>query len=118
MATVKPLGRDEVRTIVLHVLKLGASHGYAIARSVESRSGEALRLGEGTLYPVLRELESDGLISGSWETTDGGPARRIYRLTTTGEAECVRRVGQWRDRVRAISLVLDLTNPQKGLHHA
>ncbi len=118
MATGKPLGRDEVRTIVLHVLRLGASHGYAIARSVESRSGEALRLGEGTLYPVLRALESDGLISGAWETVDGGPARRIYRLTTAGEAECVRRVGQWRDRVQAISLVLDLHNPQKGLNHA
>jgi PadR family transcriptional regulator PadR len=118
MVKNKPLGRDEVRTIVLHVLSMGANHGYAIARTVATQSGEALRLGEGTLYPVLRALESDGLIVGAWETVDAGPARKVYRLTPAGRTERARRVSEWRDRVRAIDAVLSLHNVQKGLHHA
>lgn len=64
MSAARRIGRDEVRTLVLHVLLRGPSHGYAIARSVEHDSGDALRLEEGTLYPVLRALEQQGLVTG------------------------------------------------------
>lgn len=102
----KALGRDEVRTLVLHVLLQGPNHGYAIARAVERDSSEALRLGEGTLYPVLRSLEQDGLLISEWETVETGPARKVYRITAAGRAECTRRVAEWTDRVCAIGAVL------------
>lgn len=115
----KALGRDEVRTLVLHVLLREPSHGYAIARAVERGSGELLRLGEGTLYPVLRALEQDGLVVSEWETLDAGPARKVYRITTAGRAECTRRVAEWRDRVSAIGAVLGVdTRGSGGLRHA
>lgn len=104
----KALGRDEVRTLVLHVLMREANHGYAIARAVERDSGETLRLGEGTLYPVLRSLESDGFVVSEWQTLDAGPARKVYRITAAGQAEGSRRVQEWRSRVRAIGAVLGL----------
>jgi PadR family transcriptional regulator, regulatory protein PadR len=115
------LGRDEVRTLVLHVLIGGASHGYAIARAVEHASGDALRMGEGTLYPVLRALEQDELVTSSWETVDSGPARKVYRITASGRTEHERRLRDWRSRIRAISAVLDLGDPGRskgGLNHA
>lgn len=102
------LGRDEVRTLVLHVLTGGPSHGYAIARAVEQQSGDALRMGEATLYPVLRELEQDGLVTSDWETEGNGPARKTYRITPPGRAEHQRRVRSWRERVRAMGEVLGL----------
>lgn len=106
MAMSKPLGRDEVRTLVLHVLLREPNHGYAIARAVERDSGETLRLGEGTLYPVLRSLEHDGLVVSEWETLEAGPARKVYSITAAGRTECTRRVQEWRSRVAAISAVL------------
>jgi DNA-binding PadR family transcriptional regulator len=116
-----PLGRDEVRLLVLHVLGRGASHGYAIARAVEAGSEDALRMGEGTLYPVLRELEQDGLVRSGWEAAESGPARKVYRLTAAGRAERERRLRDWRSRMSALGKVLGvgpLAGRKGGLSHA
>lgn len=83
----------------------GPNHGYAIARAVERDSSEALRLGEGTLDPVLRSLEQDELVISEWETVEVGPARKVYRITVAGRAECARRVAEGRQRVTAIGAV-------------
>jgi len=116
-----PLGRDEVRLLVLHVLTRGASHGYAIARAVEAESDAALRMGEGTLYPVLRTLEVDGLLASEWETVESGPARKVYRITPRGRAELQRRLRDWRSRVSALGRVLGVgprPGRKGGLSHA
>jgi DNA-binding PadR family transcriptional regulator len=120
MSEPTPLGRDEVRLLVLHVLTRGTSHGYAIARAVELQSDDALRMGEGTLYPVLRALEQDGLVTSEWETADSGPARKVYRITTAGRAELTRRLRDWKSRVSALGSVLGLEplGRKGGLTHA
>ena len=100
------LARDEVVAIVLHVLLRGPSHGYAIARTISQESAEALRVGEGTLYPVLRDLETRGLGVTEWQAADAGPARKVYRLTDAGRAECAERRQRWQHRVRAIGAIL------------
>jgi PadR family transcriptional regulator PadR len=41
-------------------------------------------LDPGGLYRALRSLEEDGLLQSSWDTSGGGPARRIYQLTDLG----------------------------------
>lgn len=121
MSEPAPLGRDEVRMLVLHVLTRGASHGYAIARAVELQSDDALRMGEGTLYPVLRALEQDHLVTSEWETADSGPARKVYRITTSGRAELTRRLRDWKSRVSALGSVLGFDpggGRKGGLNHA
>ena len=40
----------------------------------------------GTLYRTLRQMEKDGVVESSWETSRGGPARRMYAITGPGEA--------------------------------
>ncbi|MET0553410.1 MAG: PadR family transcriptional regulator [Vicinamibacteria bacterium] len=120
MSESSALGRDEVRLLVLHVLTRGASHGYAIARAVEEQSDDALRMGEGTLYPVLRALEQDQLVTSAWETADSGPARKVYRITAGGRAELTRRLRDWKSRVAALGNVLGLDpiGRKGGLSHA
>ncbi|MBG0831430.1 helix-turn-helix transcriptional regulator [Planomonospora sp. ID67723] len=104
---------------MLHVLVREPSHGYAIVRSVERDSGDVLRLGEGTLYPVLRSLEHDGLVTSEWQTLDAGPARKVYRITAAGRAECSQRIREWRSRVNAIGAVLGIDGfARGGLGHA
>ena len=78
-------------------------------------------LGEGTLYPVLRALEQDGLVTSEWETADSGPARKVYRITAGGRAELNRRLRDWKSRVSALGSVLGFDPPvgrKGGLNHA
>ena len=98
--------RGNTPTLILAVLAQGPRHGYAIAREIERRSHEALRLREGSLYPALRALETDGLVSSQWEPQESGAARRVYALTEAGHAELTRRARSWRDFVQAIDDVL------------
>ena len=86
------LPRGALRAIVLSLLTEKPSHGYALAKQVEARTGGALRLREGTLYPALHELELDELIEAKIEEVDGRK-RRIYRITPKGRREAA----DWRE---------------------
>jgi len=39
----------------------------------------------GTFYRTLRQMEKDGVVSSNWDTSEGGPARRVYSITEAGE---------------------------------
>lgn len=93
-------------TLLLAVLAEAPRHGYAIAREIERRSQDALSLGEGSLYPTLRLLEADGLVTSAWEPQPSGPARKVYSLTDAGRAELTKRTRSWREFVQAIEGVL------------
>jgi PadR family transcriptional regulator PadR len=108
MATFHNAG-GTTSTLILAVLATGPLHGYAIAREVERRSADALSMGEGILYPSLRNLEEDGLIVGSWQPQPSGPARKIYALTEDGRQEMLKRVQAWEKQTAAIRSVLGRT---------
>ncbi len=97
----------DVPILVMAILADAPSHGYAIAREIERRSGSELGVKEGALYPALRLLEQGGLIAGKWETPESGPARKVYELTAGGQAELERRARSWRDYARSFSAILD-----------
>jgi transcriptional regulator len=70
--------------IVLAALASGPAHGYAVIQEIRSRSGGALDLPEGTIYPALHRLEQGGLLSSRWTAADSGRQRRVYSLTRGG----------------------------------
>lgn len=105
------LARGDVPTLILAVLKQGPLHGYAIARAIEEQSAGTLHLHEGTLYPVLRQLEKQGVIQSVWEVQEPGPARRVYSLTEPGRAEFAKRVEAWESYSAAINALL---NPRRA----
>jgi PadR family transcriptional regulator PadR len=88
------------------VLAESPSHGYAIARHVEAKSGQLLQLREGSLYPALRTLEGQGWVESHWETQESGPARKIYTLTESGRAELARRIEEWSAYAAAVESLL------------
>jgi PadR family transcriptional regulator len=70
--------------VTLVLLRQWSSYGYElIDRSVEL-GFEAIN--PGTVYRTLRKMENDGLCESKWNTSYGGPARRIYSVTDAGEA--------------------------------
>lgn len=106
----REVSRGDIGSLVLAVLAEGKCHGYAVAREVERRSADVLMLREGSLYPALRVLEADGLIVGEWEESTVGPARRVYSITSKGQAELEKRTREWRTYVGAVGAFL------RGMH--
>jgi len=68
---------------VLRVLHDGPSHGYDIARAVERVTAGCCSPTAGGLYPVLKELETGGYVTGTSEIVSGRE-RRVYTLTDKG----------------------------------
>jgi DNA-binding PadR family transcriptional regulator len=69
--------------LVLHALLDGRHHGFDIM--------DATGLPSGTVYPILRRLEQDGVATSRWESVkaaqaDQRPPRRYYTLTRDGQA--------------------------------
>ncbi len=71
-----------VRPRLLLQLSKRPAHGYELLEVLES---ENLPTPDpSTLYRTLRQFEEDGLVSSTWDTSGGGPARRVYELTDEG----------------------------------
>ena len=58
---------------------------YQIAKLLDDYSGEASFMKQGALYPVLRQLESSGLLESKVEPSVSGPPRRYYEITAEGK---------------------------------
>jgi PadR family transcriptional regulator PadR len=98
------LSRGSNSLWVLAVLRDGPLHGYAIAREMERRTDCLIQIREGTLYPLLRELEEGGLLVGEWVPL-GNRQRRVYSLTDSGRAELEGKVQVWREFSDAMNRV-------------
>jgi len=81
--------------MILAVLEDEPLHGYAVMEALQRRSGGALDLPTGTLYPALRRLERAGYLRSDWSTV-GGRRRRTYLLTATGKRMLADERSEWR----------------------
>lgn len=94
--------------LVLKVLSRRAPlHGYAIMSAIESISDEILRVEEGSLYPALHRMETEGWIRAAWSTTEGG-RRRVYDLTAAGRKQLAAAEERWSAVTGAVRRVLKL----------
>ena len=103
--------RGHLDGLILSVLEAGPLHGYAIIEALQARSGGALDLPTGTVYPALRRLERAGLVASAWSTV-GGRERRTYQLTPTGRAMLSTERSAWQEFTTTIGSVL---NPNPAL---
>lgn len=70
--------------LVLKALTAGPSHGYAIVRWLRERTGDALEVEEGSLYPALYRMERDGLVTSRWGMSELGRRAKFYTVTDKG----------------------------------
>ncbi|ASR35986.1 PadR family transcriptional regulator [Prauserella marina] len=98
--------RGHLDGLLLAVLEPGPLHGYAIITAVQRRSGGALELRTGTIYPALNRLERLGLLRSSWQA-EGERKKRRYELTEAGKASLADERGAWREFTTVIGAVLD-----------
>jgi transcriptional regulator len=88
--------------LLLAVLSEGPAHGYAVIDSLRQRSGGLFDLPEGTVYPALHRLESQGLLHSSWRE-DSPRRRRVYALTQKGRQALAKRQDEWRKFSQAVN---------------
>jgi PadR family transcriptional regulator PadR len=72
--------------LVLHLVAEDAAYGNRLIESIEEITRGAISVNPNTMYPLLREMERDGLIEGRWEHPDRH-TRRYYSITPAGRRE-------------------------------
>jgi PadR family transcriptional regulator PadR len=82
--------------LVLSLLGERAKYGYELCQEVAERSAGYFTFKHGTLYPILHQLVSDGLLREEWRTSDKGRPRKYYELTAAGATELDRSRQDWR----------------------
>lgn len=91
--------------VVLAVLRLmdSASYGYNL---IQRLAALGLEVEEGTLYPLLRRLEKQGLLNSEWDTTESRP-RKYYSISATGQAVLTALITEWQETVAVMQRVLE-----------
>jgi poly-beta-hydroxybutyrate-responsive repressor len=74
---------DLLTTTLLAFLRKWNAYGYQLAQQLNEAGLPAFD--SGTVYRTLRQLERTGLVSSFWDTSESGPARRMYSLTKAGD---------------------------------
>jgi PadR family transcriptional regulator PadR len=81
--------RDVFSLLVLHLIdhsESGTSYGNQLIEQIETLTLGVVSLNPNTIYPLLRDLETRGLVKGEWEHPEKR-SRRLYRITKSGKAE-------------------------------
>jgi transcriptional regulator len=98
--------RGTLDLLILKTLALEPMHGWGISHRIQQLSEDALRVGQGSLYPALQRLEQRGWIDSEWGTTDENRRAKYYRLTAAGRRALGEETASWRDYVAAVELIL------------
>src|SRR5262249_58104720 len=87
---------------------LARKDGYAY--DIASRLAEAIGMGEGTIYPLMRRMQSEGLVKTYLEESSSGPPRKYYQLTRAGHAALAEQKAEWQSFVAAVAKILSSAN--------
>ena len=96
------LKKGVLELCVLALLSSHDSYAYEIA----SRLAEGIDMGEGTIYPLMRRMQDDGLVDTYLKESPAGPPRKYYRLTEAGKASFVQQKDAWRAFAKAVEDIL------------
>jgi DNA-binding PadR family transcriptional regulator len=97
--------KGHLELLLLAIVADRPAHGYAVITELASRTGGALQLAEGTVYPALHRLESAGALTSLWVSINGR-RRRVYKLTADGRKALIRQRGDWHAFASAVGAVL------------
>ena len=96
------LKKGALELCVLALLSHQDSYAYEIA----SRLSDAIGMGEGTIYPLMRRLQNDGLVDTYLVESPAGPPRKYYRLTQAGAASFASQKVAWTSFSQAMQDIL------------
>jgi PadR family transcriptional regulator, regulatory protein PadR len=98
--------REVLPLLVLHFIARSPSYGNQLMERIAEMTAGVLSVNPNTMYPLLRQLESRGLIDGSWEHPERR-TRRYYSITGAGRKEYRRLVEEVRPFLDSVQSSID-----------
>src|ERR1700743_3458016 len=96
------LKKGVLEMCVLALLSKGDNYAYDIA----SRMADAVGMGEGTVYPLMRRMQNDGLVSNYLQEPASGPPRKYYKITKAGRSAFDAQRAEWKSFEEAVKKLL------------
>jgi PadR family transcriptional regulator PadR len=94
--------------LILKALTQGPTHGYGVARWIQSVTDDLLEIEEGSLYPALYRMNRRGWISSEWGTSEHNRRAKFYSLTAKGRGQLEEQVAGWERFVLAVQRILQV----------
>jgi PadR family transcriptional regulator PadR len=91
--------------LILSLLSRRSMYGYELVQAIRQATHGTLEFGEGCVYPVLHQLEAEGMLASRRETV-AGRSRVIYRVTPKGSKRLASTVTTWQQIVQAVNHAL------------
>lgn len=95
---------------VLSLLRKHDCYGYEISEYLSNH----IDIADGTVYPILRKLKSDGLLSTYLQEESGGPPRKYYSLTDLGRESYEKDRAEYLNFARTVATLLEDDDYEKG----
>jgi len=93
--------------LILKTLTRGPNHGYGIAQHIQRASEDALRIGEGSLYPALQRLLVNGWVEAEWGLSEANRKARIYKIAPAGRKQLASEVKKFDFLLAGIGRVME-----------
>ncbi len=87
---------------VLSMLKTNDQYGYELASTLS----EIIQISDGTVYPILRKLATDGLVTTYLQESQSGPPRKYYTLTGLGRKSLEGLQEEWVSFARSVDRII------------
>ena len=96
------LKKGALELCVLALLAHRESYAYEIASTLAA----GVDMGEGTIYPLMRRMQNDGLVSTYLQESGSGPPRKYYKLTKSGAQALKSQISDWQAFEAAVRKIL------------
>jgi PadR family transcriptional regulator, regulatory protein PadR len=98
--------------LILKIIALEPTHGWAIAQRMRQMSSDVLQVGQSALYPALHKLEQNGWIEAEWKVSETNRQAKYYSLTRVGRKALAAETASWERLSSAISAIV--STPQEA----
>lgn len=102
----KKLMNISISMMLLKLIEEQDMYGYEMIKELEFRSDNVFSLKEGTLYPVLHNLETDGAIESYEKAAETGRLRKYYSITKSGRKLLADKAKEWETYQKAVNHVI------------
>lgn len=92
-----------IELCVLSLLNRGDSYGYDVSEYLSQH----IQIADGTVYPILRKLKNQGMVTTYLSEDSGGPPRKYYSLTQLGKQEYLSARDEWFSFVKSVESILE-----------
>ncbi len=98
--------KGNTRMLVLSIIETGSKYGYEIIKELDARSYGTFILKEGTLYPILHDLEKEELVKSATYMMETNRIRKYYKITKKGKIYLYNKKKEWTEFSSKVNLII------------